>query len=73
MSRIKGQGPWAVWKEWAEDNGIRSIGTKQVFGRNLQSVVPQLHRTRPRDAYGRQVATYTGIALQQVEPHSAES
>ncbi|WP_179166517.1 phage/plasmid primase, P4 family [Streptomyces sp. CB03238] len=54
---------WAVWREWAEDNGVKATGTKQMFGRNLLSVVPQLRRTRPRDAYGRQVATYTGITL----------
>lgn len=54
---------WAVWKEWAEDNGVRGIGTKQMFGRNLQSVVPQLRRTRPRDDTGSQVPTYTGITL----------
>lgn len=61
---------WTVWREWAEDNGVRAVGTKQLFGRNLQSVVPQLHRARPRDAYGRQVPTYTGITLAQPEPHS---
>ncbi|MGP4083310.1 DNA primase family protein [Streptomyces sp. KR55] len=38
---------WAVWREWAEDNGVRGVGTKQMFGRNLLSVVPQLRRTRP--------------------------
>ncbi|MBP2581846.1 putative DNA primase/helicase [Streptomyces sp. PvR006] len=54
---------WTAWREWAEDNGVKSVGTKQLFGRNLLSVVPQLHRTRPRDAYGRQVATYAGITL----------
>ncbi|WP_308294706.1 phage/plasmid primase, P4 family [Streptomyces sp. JJ66] len=59
---------WAVWREWAEDNGVRAVGTKQMFGRNLLSVVPQLHRTRPRDAYGRQVATYNGITLNGPEP-----
>lgn len=63
---------WTVWREWAEDNGVRP-GTKQVFGRNLLSVVPQLNRTRPRDAYNRQVATYHGITLNQCEPHSPES
>ncbi|MGW2821816.1 DNA primase family protein [Streptomyces sp. NPDC001443] len=63
---------WAVWREWSEDNGVRP-GTKQVFGRNLLSVVPQLNRTRPRDAYGRQVATYTGITLNQSHPHLPES
>lgn len=63
---------WAVWRDWAEDNGVRP-GTKQVFGRNLLSVIPQLNRTRPRDAYGRQVATYNGITLNQSEPHLPES
>jgi putative DNA primase/helicase len=58
---------WAAWREWAEDNGVRP-GTKQIFGRNLLSVVPRLNRTRPRDTYGRQVATYTGITLNQVPP-----
>ncbi|MGW2281989.1 DNA primase family protein [Streptomyces sp. NPDC001770] len=59
---------WAVWREWAEDNGVRAVGTKQMFGRNLLSVVPQLHRARPRDAYGRQVPTYTGITLSPFDP-----
>ncbi|MET9320054.1 phage/plasmid primase, P4 family [Streptomyces sp. NPDC003038] len=63
---------WAIWREWAEDNGVRA-GTKQVFGRNLQSVVPQLRRTRPRDQYGRQVPAYSGITLKQSDPHSPES
>ncbi|MFI0716238.1 phage/plasmid primase, P4 family [Streptomyces inhibens] len=60
---------WSVWKDWAEDNGVRSVGTKQMFGRNLQSVVPQLRRTRPRDDAGKQVPTYTGITLIN-SPHS---
>ncbi|MCC5032296.1 phage/plasmid primase, P4 family [Streptomyces sp. WAC 00631] len=59
---------WAIWREWAEDNGVRAVGTKQMFGRNLQSVVPQLHRARPRDQYGRQVPTYVGITLTQCHP-----
>ncbi|KRD17374.1 phage/plasmid primase, P4 family [Streptomyces sp. Root264] len=63
---------WNVWREWAEDNGVRP-GTKQVFGRNLLSVVPQLNRSRPRDAYGRQVVTYTGITVHVSEPHLPES
>ncbi|WP_234701137.1 DNA primase family protein [Streptomyces malaysiensis] len=63
---------WTVWREWAEDNGVKAIGTKQMLGRNLLSVVPQLHRTRPRDPYGRQVATYNGITL-KADPHLPES
>ncbi|MFI5806556.1 phage/plasmid primase, P4 family [Streptomyces sp. NPDC051561] len=53
---------WAVWRSWAEDNGIRA-GTKQMFGRNLQSVVPQLRVAKPRGPDGKQVRAYTGIAL----------
>ncbi|MCX4434511.1 DNA primase family protein [Streptomyces mirabilis] len=64
---------WAIWREWAEDNGVKAIGSKQMFGRNLLSVVPQLHRARPRDAYGRQVATYYGITLTTSDQHSSES
>ncbi|MFC9748854.1 DNA primase family protein [Streptomyces niveus] len=54
---------WNTWREWAEDNGVKATGTKQLFGRNLLSVVPQLNRTRPRDEYGQRVATYHGITL----------
>ena len=54
-------GLWTVWREWAEDNGVRA-GTKQIFGRNLLSVVPQLALTRPRDD-GARIRTYTGLAL----------
>ncbi|MEU6918878.1 DNA primase family protein [Streptomyces olindensis] len=53
---------WTVWREWAEDNNVKP-GTKQVFGRNLLSVVPQLNRTRPRAPSGERIATYHGIAL----------
>lgn len=53
---------WEAWKVWAEDNGIKA-GSKAMLGRNLQSVVPQVRRTRPRDETGKQVATYSGITL----------
>lgn len=53
---------WTVWREWAEDNGVRA-GTKQVFGRNLLSLIPQLNRTRPRAPSGERTATYHGVAL----------
>lgn len=62
---------WTVWREWAEDNGVRA-GTKQVFGRNLLSLIPQLNRTRPRGPSGEQVATYNGISLSVSQLHRAE-
>ncbi|MDT3400878.1 hypothetical protein RKE29_30485, partial [Streptomyces sp. B1866] len=53
---------WAAWKEWAEDSGVHP-GTKQMLGRNLLSVVPQLRRVRRRGDDGRQGVTYSGITL----------
>ncbi|MFF4363685.1 phage/plasmid primase, P4 family [Streptomyces sp. NPDC001604] len=53
---------WMAWRHWADDNGVRP-GTKAMMGRNLQSVVPQVRRTRPRGVDGRQVPTYSGISL----------
>ncbi|WP_236067401.1 DNA primase family protein [Streptomyces brasiliscabiei] len=53
---------WDAWKDWAEDQGIRP-GSKAMLGRNLQSVVPQAKRTRPRDDSGKQIPTYSGIGL----------
>jgi putative DNA primase/helicase len=62
---------WAAWKDWADDSGIHP-GTKQVLSRNLQSVVPQLARSKPRIG-GKQVPTYLGIGLtpepSDPEPH----
>lgn len=52
---------WAVWREWAEDNNVKP-GSKQIFGRNLLSVVPQLALTRPRED-GARIRVYTGLTL----------
>ncbi|XIG77431.1 NTP-binding protein [Streptomyces sp. SGAir0957] len=60
---------WEAWKAWGDDQGVRH-GTKAMFGRNLQSVVPQVKRTRPRDDFGKQVPTYTGIGLKNYTRNS---
>ncbi|MFH8992003.1 primase-like DNA-binding domain-containing protein [Streptomyces sp. NPDC017940] len=52
---------WAIWREWAEDNGVKP-GSKQVFGRDLQSAIPQLSVSRPRDGETR-IRIYTGITV----------
>lgn len=55
---------YKAWKKWCEDNGRDRPGSAQMFGRNLQSVVPQARRFRPRaEKKGRQVLTYLGIGL----------
>ena len=54
---------WEEWKTWCEDSERRS-GNKQKFGRDLQSVLPSIRRTRPRGPDGKQVGTYEGVGLQ---------
>jgi putative DNA primase/helicase len=51
-----------AWREWCESTGRREAGTKQTFGRDLASVVPGLHRERPREGGERQ-RIYKGIEL----------
>jgi putative DNA primase/helicase len=64
---------WSAWKDWSEDNGVRP-GNKQMFGRNLGSVVSQAKRTRPRGDDGSQIPTYTGIGLKLPSgDHNGES
>ncbi|MGI5288052.1 DNA primase family protein [Nonomuraea polychroma] len=52
---------WEAWKTWCEDSGMRS-GTRQLFGRNLQAVIPQVKVTQPR-VDGKRVRYYVGVAL----------
>lgn len=52
---------FAAWKSWCDRNE-RRVGNKQVFGRNLRSVVPQIRGGRPRED-GRHDRTYVGIDL----------
>jgi len=56
---------FAKWKEWCESEGRTSTGTKEVFGRNLRSVVPILgnSRPRPKDENQPRVWYYTGLRL----------
>lgn len=61
---------YAVWKQWAEDNG-HLAGAKSTFGRDLHSVVPGLKQTQPR-INKVQVRHYVGIALAPVSPVSDE-
>ncbi|MBB4929185.1 putative DNA primase/helicase [Lipingzhangella halophila] len=63
---------WNAWRQWAEDSGIPT-GTKQMLGRNLQSVLPQLRRGKPRADDGQRVVVYIGITLAKVAPQSSGS
>ncbi|MDP9250721.1 MAG: phage/plasmid primase, P4 family [Chloroflexota bacterium] len=52
---------YEAWKHWTEDNGHRG-GSKQVFGRNLRSVIPGLRVTQSRDGDERE-RVYRGVRL----------
>nr|WP_255951003.1 phage/plasmid primase, P4 family [Streptomyces sp. ODS25] len=59
---------WSAWGDWALDSGVKP-GTKALMGRNLLSVVPQLRRSKPRAADGKQIPTYLGITLKEGALH----
>lgn len=49
---------WRAWRAWCDDNGHRP-GNKQLFGRNLNAVVPQVRVVRPHG----QPRRYVGVEL----------
>jgi putative DNA primase/helicase len=53
---------WKAWKEWCEDEN-RQPATKAVFGRNLRSAVPTIHKTRIREDGEDRSHRYGGIGL----------
>lgn len=63
---------WAEWKSWCEDNGREKPGNKQMFARNLRSVVPSMRTTRPREGETRHRA-YQGIGLAKPGEYSAHN
>ncbi len=52
---------YAAWRSWAADNG-HDVGNKQVFGRDLHAVLPQIKVARPGTGAAR-LRRYVGIAL----------
>jgi putative DNA primase/helicase len=55
------------WCDWCEDQGRNYPGTKQMFGRDLHSVLPQIVKTRPRIKGGRSY-TYKGVRPTGCQP-----
>lgn len=53
---------FACWKRWCEQHGRDHIGTKEVFGKDLRSALPQIRKSEPRTDFGR-VKTYEGIGI----------
>ena len=56
---------FAAWKTWCADNE-RKAGTKQMFGRNLRAVVPQLRTVQPREGTAR-ARVYTSLSLRPAQ------
>jgi putative DNA primase/helicase len=52
---------YMAWKDWCTEQGIKSAGTTQDFGRDLRAAVPGIRMVRPRGQDGRQHRTYRGI------------
>jgi putative DNA primase/helicase len=52
---------YARWRSWCDDNGHRGT-SKQVFGRDLRSVVPSLRVARPRHDGDRE-RRYIGVSI----------
>jgi putative DNA primase/helicase len=65
---------WAAWKAWCEDAGRDRPGTKQQFGKDLQSVVPQARRSKPRVDGGedKRIPTYLGLELKSENHNGAD-
>ncbi len=49
------------WRRWCDDIGIE-YGDKQMFGRDLRAVVPDIQTSQPRSGAGR-LRRYNGIGL----------
>jgi putative DNA primase/helicase len=50
--------------EWCKANGTDRPGNKQWFGRNLNTLHPEIEQARPQLPTGKRVRTYRGVGLQ---------
>ena len=53
---------FGAWKTWCEAQGRDHPGTKQSFGRDLRSALPELRMTQSR-AGGERIRAYQGLRL----------
>lgn len=54
---------YAAWRRWCIAGGHPTPSNKQMFGRDIRSVVPQIHLVRPRGDNGVRPRRYSGIRL----------
>lgn len=54
---------WGRYQEWCKSNGHDRPGNKQWFGRNLNTLHPEIEQTRPTLPTGDRVRVYLGIGL----------
>ncbi len=54
---------FARYLEWCKANGRDRPGSKQSFGRDLNTLQPGIQQTRPRLPDGRRVRMYLGVGL----------
>ncbi len=54
---------YKAWCDWCDEQGRDQPGTKQRFGRNLRTVLPQIKTAQSRNSIGGRDRTYSGIAI----------
>lgn len=63
-------GLYGRYKTWCEENG-REASNKQIFGRDLHTLRPDLKMSRPRRSDGGRIRMYEGIGLVRNDFQSA--
>lgn len=60
---------WSRWKKWCEENSV-GHGTKQSFGKKLNSARPSVRVIRPRNGWtGDRVRVYDGLGIRGSADH----
>jgi putative DNA primase/helicase len=54
---------YLAWRQWCDVNGHREPGTRELFGRNLRTVLPNLHTTEARRTPAGRVRFFQGVRL----------
>jgi putative DNA primase/helicase len=53
---------WKAWKDWSL-SANQTLGSKDLFGRDLKAALPTIKRVRPRDEGDHRQYAYVGVGL----------
>jgi putative DNA primase/helicase len=54
---------YLAWRQWCDTNGHREPGTRELFGRNLRTILPNLHTTEARRTAEGRIRFFQGVRL----------